>query len=180
VSQPSFGVDGYQTEQELRRWAADVQAKAERYQSMQAQVAEVTVTESSRDDVVQVTVGSSGVVTDLRISDRSRELSGAEIANLVLTTMRRAQSKITEKVADVMQRTVGDDPAAVASVVRSYEQRFPEPEPEPEPAARNGDEEMRLGELPDEAPRTPPPAGPPRRPRRQDDDDDWGDPTVLT
>jgi DNA-binding protein YbaB len=179
VSQPSFGVDGYQTEQELRRWATDVQAKAERYQAMQTQVAEVTVTESSRDDVVQVTVESSGVVTDLRISDRSRELSGAELADVVLTTMRRAQSKITEKVADVMQRTVGDDPAAVASVVRSYQQRFPEPEPEAEPAARDEDDEMRLGELPEEAPRTPP-ASPPRRPRRQDDEDDWGDPTILT
>jgi DNA-binding protein YbaB len=178
VSEPSFGVNGYQTEQEIHRWAADVSAKAERYQAMQAQVAEVSVTESSRDDVVTVTVGSSGAVTDLRISDRGRELSGAALSELVLTTMRRAQSKITEKVADVMQRTVGDDPAAVASVVRSYQQRFPEPEPEP--PAPGGDEEMRLGELTEEAPRTPPAGAPPRPQRHADDEDDWGDPTVLS
>jgi DNA-binding protein YbaB len=180
LSQPSFGVDGYQTEQELRRWAADVQAKAERYQTMQAQVAQVTVTESSRDDIVQVTVESSGQVTDLRISDRSQDMPGAELAALVLATMRRAQSKITDRVADVMERTVGDDPETVASVVRSYRQRFPEPESEPEPTVRNGAEEMRLGELVDETP-PPKPAKPPQRPRpRSDDEDDWGDPTVLS
>lgn len=179
MSQPSFGVDGHRTEQELRRWAADAQAKAERYQEMQTQVAEVTVTESSRDDVVRVTVGSSGLVTDLRISDRSREMSGAELADLVLTTMRRAQSKITGMVADVMQRTIGDDPAAMASVVESYQRRFPEPEPEPEPVAHTGDEDLRIGELTDETPRTPP-AKPPQRPRPKDDDEDeWGDPTIL-
>jgi DNA-binding protein YbaB len=177
VSQPSFGGDGYQTEQELRRWAADVEAKAARYQSMSAQVAEVAVTESSPDDVVRVTVGASGLVTDLRISDRGREMSGAELSALVLTTMRRAQSRITDQVADVMQRTVGDDPATVASVVDSYRQRFPEPEPEPAPV--NGDDELRLGEISDEAP-PPPPDRRPRRPRSEaGDDDEWGDPNVF-
>jgi DNA-binding protein YbaB len=180
VSQPSFGVDGYQTEQELRRWASEVQAKAERYQAMQSQVAEVSVTERSRDDVVTVTVGSNGLVTDLRISDRSREMSGAEIAALVLNTMRRAQSRITNQVAEVMQRTVGDDTAAVTAVVRSYQQRFPEPEPEPEP--KTAVEDMRLGEIHEERPQppTPPPPRPTRQRPRDDDEDEWGDPTVLT
>ena len=32
MSQPSFGGDGFQTEQEVRRWAASVEEKAQRYQ----------------------------------------------------------------------------------------------------------------------------------------------------
>jgi len=167
-----FGGDGYQTEQEMRRWAAGIEAKAARYQTMQAEVAEVTATESSRDDVVQVTVGATGQVTDLRISDRGRELSGAELASLVLTTMRRAQSRITERVADVMERTVGDEPETVATVVESYRQRFPEPEPEAAPP----DDELRLGDMPDEPP---PPTRPRPRGRDDRDDDGWGDPTVF-
>ncbi|HEU5474957.1 MAG TPA: YbaB/EbfC family nucleoid-associated protein [Actinophytocola sp.] len=178
MSEPSFGGDGYQTELEVRRWAAAVEAKAQRYQVMQAQVGEVTVTETSPDELVEVTVASSGLVTDLRISDRSREKSGAELAALVLATMRRAQARITDKVADVMQRTVGDDPATVASMVASYRQRFPEPEPEPEPPAP--DDELRLGDQPvDEPPPPPPPAREPRH-RRTDDEDDDGPSTVFS
>ncbi|WP_033401361.1 YbaB/EbfC family nucleoid-associated protein [Actinokineospora enzanensis] len=180
MSQPSFGADGFRTEQELRRWSADVAAKAERYQEMQTEVAGVAVTESSRDDVVSVTVDATGTVTDLRISDRSRELPGAELADLVLATMRRAQARITDRVAEVMQRTVGDDPGTVAAVVDSYRRRFPEPEPEPERPNAVTVEEMRLGRdldgdderHPDQSHQTRP-----RRSTRDDDDEEpWGGP----
>ncbi|HET9137785.1 YbaB/EbfC family nucleoid-associated protein [Actinophytocola sp.] len=180
MSEPSFGGDGYQTELEVRRWAAAVEAKAARYQIMQAQVGEITATESSPDGVVEVTVGASGLVTDLRISDRSRELPGARLAALVLDTMRRAQSRITDKVAEVAQQTIGDDPATVASMVESYRQRFPEPEPEIAP--HRPDDELRLGDpMAEEPPPPPPPAWPTREPRRRrgDDDNDDGPSTVF-
>jgi DNA-binding protein YbaB len=126
VSQPNFGFDGARTEQEIERWAAGVTAKAERYQDMQRQVTEITSTETSRDGTVTVTVDSGGVVRDLQITDRVRAMQGAEVAELVLGTMRRAQSRITEQVAQVMQATVGDDTETVAAVVSGYRQRFPE------------------------------------------------------
>ncbi|CRK60573.1 hypothetical protein [Alloactinosynnema sp. L-07] len=181
MTQPRFGGDGFQTEQEMRRWAADIEAKAQRYQSMQAEVATVTVTEVSRDDVVRVTVDATGAVTDLVISDKSRDLPGAELSTMVLTTMRRAQSKITEQVAEVMVRTVGDDEQTVNAVVDSYRQRFPEPEPDLERPTVSTVEEMRLGDVPEDDEQ------PPRRPQRprppHDDDDDedtWGGPPILT
>lgn len=130
MSEPLFGVDGPRTELELERWAAGVMAKAERYQDMQLQVTAVMSSESSRDGIVTVTVDSAGAVTDLKITDQSRNLAGAELAALVLATMRRAQSRITEQVAEIMQSTVGEDGQTVAAVVGSYRQRFPEPEPE--------------------------------------------------
>ncbi|WP_051386131.1 YbaB/EbfC family nucleoid-associated protein [Actinokineospora inagensis] len=178
MSQPSFGGDGYQTEQELRRWSADIAAKAERYQSMQAEVARVTVTESSRDDVVRVTVDATGAVTDLVISDKAGEIPGAELSTLVLTTMRRAQSKISEQVAEAMQRTVGDDPQTVAAVVGSYRERFPEPEDDAQRPTDSTVDEMRLGRVDDhDAEQTRPDR--PRRPRPDDDGDDWGGSSIL-
>ncbi|GLZ37496.1 YbaB/EbfC family nucleoid-associated protein [Actinokineospora sp. NBRC 105648] len=185
MSQPSFGGDGFQTEQELRRWQAGVEAKAQRYQAMQAEVAAVAVTETSRDEVVRVTVDATGAVTALVIDDRHRDLPGTELAGLVLTTMRLAQSRITEKVAEVMERTVGDDPQTVAAVVGSYRQRFPEPEPEqPRPSDGTVDE-MRLGRMADDTPADEPTQ--PRQPRRparddfpDDDGDPWGGPSILS
>ncbi|WP_233158257.1 YbaB/EbfC family nucleoid-associated protein [Actinokineospora bangkokensis] len=183
MSQPQFGGDGYQTEQEVRRWAADVEAKAQRYQQMQAEVAAVSVTESSRDGVVRVTVDATGAVTDLDIGDRHAELSGAELSREVLTTMRRAQSRITGSVAEVMERTVGDDPQTVAAVVGSYRERFPEPEPEDGRHTGSPVEEISFDRPDDPGPGTQPPRRrPPRRPRPDDDDDDnpWGNGSILS
>lgn len=177
MNQPNFGGDGYQTEQEMRRWAAAVEEKAQRYQEMQAEVARVSVTESSRDDVVRVTVDATGAVTDLVISDKHRDLAGTELSTMVLTTMRRAQSRITDHVAEVMTRTVGDDQQTVTTVVDSYRQRFPEPEPEAERPTGSVVEEMQLGDVPEDD-RPPTRRSRPRPP--QDDDEDWGGPPILT
>ncbi|HEX8870777.1 MAG TPA: YbaB/EbfC family nucleoid-associated protein, partial [Lentzea sp.] len=125
------------------------------YQEMRAQAGHVSVTESSKDGMVTVTIDSSGNVTDLRITDRVRELSGAEVAAEVLLTMRRAQSKLPEKLAEVMAATIGDDPGTAEVIVGNYRAKFPEPpSDEPVPPAR------------------------PTRPRG--DDDDFGGESVLS
>lgn len=175
VTRPDFGGDGYQTEQEMRRWAADVEAKAQRYQVMQDEVATVQVTESSADEVVRVTVNATGVVTDLVIAERHREVPGRELSALVLTTMRTAQSRIAEQVAEVMERTVGDDPQTVAAVVGSYRQRFPEPDPDPERPTGGHAGDMRLGEVEDD----PGPRQARGRSPRDDEDDEWGGGSIL-
>src|SRR5207302_10410592 len=47
----------------------------------------------------------------------------------------RAQSRLPERLAEVMAGTIGDDPRTVETIVGNYRAKFPEPEPEePEPA----------------------------------------------
>ena len=133
MAEPTFGFDGARTEQELERWAAGVTAKAERYQEMQRQVTGVTGSATSRDGVVTVVVDSGGAVTDIRFTDGIRNHTGDALSRLVSETMRTAQSRITDQVAEIMRTTVGDDPATVEAVVSNYRQRFPEPEPEDRP-----------------------------------------------
>jgi DNA-binding protein YbaB len=182
MSEPVFGVDGARTEQELDRWAAQVAERAERYQDMQRQVSAISSTESSSDGVVRVTVDSGGVLTDLRITDAARELAGQQLASLVLTTMRRAQSRLTGQVAEIMETTVPEDAQTVDAVVSGYRQRFPEPEPEdPRPDVID---ELVLGELEEDGPRSTRRSDPTeRRPRpssrNDDDDDDSGGGSIL-
>jgi hypothetical protein len=163
------GAGPEETERRVEQWAAEFASKADRYQQMQQQISRVSATESSADGTVQVTVDSGGVVTDLVLSDRASSLRPQQLASQILDVMRRAQSRLTDRVQQVMQDTVGDDEATVQAVVASYEQRFPEP-PAPESPAYGGD--MRIGEVVDDGPAVPP-GQPPRRPRRTDDDDDW-------
>ncbi|MFI0469368.1 MULTISPECIES: YbaB/EbfC family nucleoid-associated protein [Saccharopolyspora] len=141
MSEPVFGVDGARTEEEIRRWAAGIQAKADRYQQMQQQVTAVKATAESRDGVVRVTVDSAGAVTDLQITDDARRMSGAGLAESVLTTMRQAQAGIRDQVAEVMSATVGDDTETVNAVVSAYRERFPDPEAEDGAERRPPDDE---------------------------------------
>ncbi|HEY8371897.1 MAG TPA: YbaB/EbfC family nucleoid-associated protein [Pseudonocardiaceae bacterium] len=173
MSEPLFGLDGPRTEEELRRWAAAVEEKARRYQEMQRQVAAVSVTETSRDGAVRVTVDSSGVVTDLVISDAVRTMSGAQISALVLSTMRRAQARISDRIAEVATATVGDDPETVDAMVTTYRERFPEPEPEPDDRPRSPVTEIRFGEEDEEEGNRPRRPAPSRRPPEDDDPDDY-------
>lgn len=176
------GFDGGEVNARLDRWAAEAKAKAERYQAMRVQAQQVSVTESSKDGLVTVTVDSGGNVTDLRITDRVRELSGAQVAASVLAAMRKAQSRLPERLGEVMAATIGEDQHTVETIVGNYRSRFPEPEPEEQAPASNSTE-MRIGQVDDDGEdgAQPPPHRPaPGRPATVDDDGDgWDDQSFL-
>jgi DNA-binding protein YbaB len=121
-----FGGSAAQAEQQVRAWAAEAAAKVQRYEQMQQQVAEITETDTSADGVVRVTVAATGVLIDLQLSARAREREPDRLAAEILAGMRRAQGRLSARVAEVMAATVGDDEQTVRSVVTSYQQRFPE------------------------------------------------------
>ncbi|MEU5852872.1 hypothetical protein [Saccharopolyspora shandongensis] len=68
-------------------------------------------------------------------------MSGAGLAESVLTTMRQAQAGIRDQVAEVMSATVGDDTETVDAVVSAYRERFPDPETEDGAERRPPDDE---------------------------------------
>jgi DNA-binding protein YbaB len=160
---------------------AAARAKAERYKAMQTRAGEVSVTESSQDGLVTVTVDSAGNVTDLRITDKVKEMSGERVAAAVLLTLRRAQARLPEKLAEVMAETIGDDQQTVDTIVGNYRAKFPEPEPEDEPEGpRAGEQERRIGDVEDdEEPPQRVEAAPRAAPTEDDGDEDWGDQSVF-
>ena len=72
MADPGFGGDEVRTEREFVRWAAALAAESEKYQQVSTRVTEAVVHEASRDGLVKVTVGTSGVLRDLEISDQAR------------------------------------------------------------------------------------------------------------
>jgi len=172
------GAGPEETERRVEQWAADFAAKADRYQQMQQQISRVSATEASADGAVRVTVDSAGIMTELVLSDRAGQLRPQQLAEQILDVMRRAQSRLTGQVQQVMEDTVGDDEATVQAVVASYEQRFPQPPP-PQTPEYGGD--LRIGDVEDDAP--PFQQRPPRPPRRtgdDPDDDDWDGPILRS
>lgn len=157
---------------------AQAKQKAQRYRAMQQAVERVSVSAASKDGTATVTVDSAGNVTDLRITDRVREMSGDQVAKAVLSALRTAQAKLPDRLDEVMADTIGDDPQTRDTIVGSYRAKFPEPEPEPDetpapPTSRIG----RLADEPEAAP--PPPPRPPRRPAPPDNDDEGFGPVMI-
>jgi DNA-binding protein YbaB len=110
------------------QWVADARAKAERYQAMREQAQQVSVTASAPDELVTVTVDSAGNVTGLRITDEARNLSGERIAAAVLDTIRRAQARLPQRLAEVMADTIGSDQRTIDTIVGNYRAKFPDPD----------------------------------------------------
>ncbi len=161
MTDPVFGGDEVRTEQEIARWAAGVAAKAEKYQAVSQRVAEVTVGEVSRDGLVRLSVGASGVLQKLEISDKAREVSGATLAASIMATISRAQSRIAGRVSEIVADVGVDEPGTADALVSSYRQRFPEPSSDTPPWA----DQVR-------------PSAPPAR-RPVQDDEDWDGPSVT-
>ncbi|WP_444947131.1 YbaB/EbfC family nucleoid-associated protein [Micromonospora ureilytica] len=120
-------MDADAAENWVRSWSASVSERAAQAQEMSRLVADLSVSATSADGAVRVTVAATGVVTELRLSDRVQGWPGARIAAEVMTTMRRAQAQLAEAVADVAARTVGESSETGRAVVASYTERFPEP-----------------------------------------------------
>ncbi|MEU0792933.1 YbaB/EbfC family nucleoid-associated protein [Amycolatopsis sp. NPDC005961] len=154
-------------------WAAGFAAKAERYQAAQEETERLRLTASSGDGAVSVTVGADGTVTDLTFSNKIKSFPLDELSRTILTTMRRAQSGIAEKVAGVMSERLGDEDRETRTLLLdNLRGRFPDPdEPdEPQPPV----------EPPPAPPQPPSPAGgagtppgaPPRRRATDPDEQD--------
>ncbi|KAA9157924.1 YbaB/EbfC family nucleoid-associated protein [Amycolatopsis acidicola] len=147
----------------LRAIADEAKAKSERFTAVRRQVETSVIDEESPDGVVRVSVRASGALAGLHLSERARGLAPAQLAELVMATVARAQGKIAARVQQIARDNgVGEDPATTTMVAR-FTEEFPEPEPSGPPA---GPGEMRLGGIEDE------PAPKPSRPATPPDEDD--------
>lgn len=159
-----------EAQEQFNRHVAETRSRFDRIAELQTKAGAVSVSATSPDGSVTVTVNAAGVLTDLHINDRLSGQPGARIADQVLSTMRRAQARIADKMRDVMRDTVGDDKEVVNQVLANYHDRFPEPLTPDRPDAVD---EMRLdtsandpAPTPTLAPApTPAPAAVPRRAR---------------
>ncbi|WP_410570877.1 YbaB/EbfC family nucleoid-associated protein [Amycolatopsis sp. cmx-4-61] len=165
--------DPDETIRRMDDWAAGFAAKAQRYQAAQEQTERLRLTATSADGAVSVTVGADGTVTDLTFSNKVKSFPLEELSRQILTTMRRAQSGIADRVAGVMAEQLGDeDRETRGALLDNLRGRFPNPdEPDEQPPAP-----------PEPVPPSPPSGGaaappapgapqPPRRPAPADDDD---------
>ncbi|SFB61839.1 Conserved DNA-binding protein YbaB [Amycolatopsis marina] len=182
-------------ERMVNDWERNAAEKAQRYEQMQRQVEQISITESVASGAVSVTVGHNGLPTDVRMTDGVKNMSPDEIAANVLRAMQKAQSKYPERLQEITAATVGED-STTRHIVATAVEQFPDAPEEEEPQGREAPgRQLRVETEPDEEPEPPrraapptppapkPPPAPPasrRRPPSDDDDgEDFGDQSFL-
>lgn len=181
------------SERMLSQWQQSIEQKAERYQEMATRVQGLTISESSRDGSVRLTIGSNGILTHLEIAESARDKRMAEVSAEVMRTLQRAQARIPELLQQAMAETIGTQDETANVLFSEAKRNFPAPPaddappPPVNPELRFGIEDDDTAPPPHPAPPTspPPPASPPppspRRPaRRPDEDDDFGGQSFLS
>jgi DNA-binding protein YbaB len=88
-------------------WMASIEAHAAKTRALSERVASLSAKATSADGAVEVTVTSSGVISDLRLDDHVRKWPADRISAEVLSVMREAQRTLAARVAEITEETVG-------------------------------------------------------------------------
>lgn len=154
-------------------WQEQIARNAERYRQLHQRLSQVSITETSRDGAVRVTVSADGRVTDLVLKERRYPSPLPQIAAEIIDCLGRAQARIPGLMRQAMAETVGTPDAAAHLVLSDARDKFPEPPPQEH---RRNDEPRIAHE-----PRAEAPAAAPRPQLRSEhvDEDDWDGRTVM-
>lgn len=150
---------------ESEDWQSRITEDARRYRELHERLSRLSISETSRDGTVRVTVSSSGLLTDLVLAETARSVSPADLAARVMECVRQAQSRIPDLLRDAVTESVGTADPHTHLLVADARQRFPEPPP-PAPEPRTWQPDEIQFSAPEAAPATSPPAAPVQRSRR--------------
>ncbi|MGY0499919.1 YbaB/EbfC family nucleoid-associated protein [Nocardia sp. FBN12] len=110
---------------ELSRWAADLEQKAQRYQELHTNMAAVSVTATSADGRISVTVDANGSTTAITLTAAVRGMDPTVVATELMACTHRAKARLRDQVTGLVHDTVGTDDAGEA-IVDQYRDRFPD------------------------------------------------------
>jgi DNA-binding protein YbaB len=108
------------------------------------------VTMSSPDEAVTVTIGPNGSLKNLQLSHRAAEHSPQQLGGLIMSTVRRAQRTMAERVIEAVTEFGGGEGDATR-LLRNYLPEDPDDRPADDDSASSFEEG--LAEPPAEEPR---------------------------
>ncbi|GGN17712.1 broad specificity phosphatase PhoE [Actinoplanes campanulatus] len=112
-------------EELLADWQWRVQRQTETTQELSRRMQQVTASAESRDGDVAVTVDHAGGLSGLTLTDEAMRLAPDDLARLIMATSRRAQSRLSDEMADLVKGMFGADSATTSFVAGTYADRFP-------------------------------------------------------
>jgi hypothetical protein len=105
-------------------WQAGLELRAERARRLSGELARLSATAVSEDGLVEVTVGPSGQVLDLRLADGIRQQRATTTSRQVLATIRAAHEELLRLAEAATAGTVGADSDTGRAVMASLTRQF--------------------------------------------------------
>lgn len=106
-------------------WRRQVGANARCCDELQRRLAQLSITETSRDGTVRVTVATTGLLTGLVLTERRQPVPPARLAETIMACVRQAQARIPDLMGQVMAETVGRQDPAAQLILAQTRARFP-------------------------------------------------------
>ncbi|MGH3899327.1 MAG: YbaB/EbfC family nucleoid-associated protein [Pseudonocardiaceae bacterium] len=110
-----------QVDHGLSGWTEQLPRKTQAYRSLQHQISQLVVTETSADGTVQVSVDSRGVPTELILTDRAQGVDPARLSAELMSCLRRAHNTLAGRVSNLVTSSApnsgDDDDPSVSSLL---------------------------------------------------------------
>lgn len=138
VSNPVAGgelLDPDQAAEYVRQWKNRIDQMAARTRAVADRLNQVKATARDANDLAEVTVDSTGVLIDLKLSERIQRVPPDAVARAILNAAQQARVEAAKKSRDVVTEVMGPDSVAARTIAEQIEQRL----------QRSADEERREG-----------------------------------
>lgn len=111
----------------IRSFELQAEQQVARSLELSRRLAANTMSASSPEGEVRLTVDSSGGLASLAFGTKARDLPLDELASLVLQTSRRAQVQLAKAMGEVASEVFGRGSETASFVSGAYAERFPQP-----------------------------------------------------
>ncbi|GAA4957279.1 YbaB/EbfC family nucleoid-associated protein [Actinoplanes utahensis] len=106
-------------------WQQRVGQQTEASRELSHRMQQVNGSAESPDGDVVVTVDHAGGLSSLTLADEAMRLYPEELAELIMATNRRAQSRLSEEMGELVKGMFGSDSATTSFIAGTYAEQFP-------------------------------------------------------
>jgi len=108
----------------VRDWKSRIDRKAADTLAMSDRLAGLRVTADDGNGIAEVTIDSTGVLVDLRLSERTQRVAPDAVSRAVMAALQRARVKAAEQSRRIVEETMGSDSVAARAIAERTEQQL--------------------------------------------------------
>lgn len=108
----------------VQDWKARIDRKAADTQAMSDRLAGLRVTAEDDNGIAEVTIDSTGLLLDLRLSERTQRVAPDAVSRAVMSALQKARLKAAEQSRRIVEESMGSDSVAARAIADRVEQQL--------------------------------------------------------
>ncbi|GAB2809509.1 YbaB/EbfC family nucleoid-associated protein [Lentzea nigeriaca] len=123
----------------LAAWKGRIDKLAADTKSMSEQLRGLRIVAKDPAGMAEVTIDSTGAMTDLKLTDRMSNARPETVAATIMATLADARRQLAERSKEILSDTIGTETAAGRAIVESVGRQLDDAKPAVRPAAQDDD-----------------------------------------